>query len=230
MEQSDSAPAGPRRKLSREHRRVQLIEATIATLAARGYAGTTLGEVARTAGVSHGLANFHFETKDRLLAATLDHLSDEYRENWQRSLAACGASAPERIAALLRADFDPAICTPARLSAWCAFWGESQSRPLYLARCSANDAEHAATLAALCARMNAEHGYAGDPVRTARVLRVTVEGIWLDLMTMAEPYPVSEALTTVWTCAAAFYPRDFGPHGPLASAGPQELASHRARG
>ena len=44
----------PPRTMSREQRRTQLIEATISTLAARGYSRTTLTEVARTAGLSHG--------------------------------------------------------------------------------------------------------------------------------------------------------------------------------
>ena len=56
------AEAAPR-KLSREARRSQLIEAMIETLATRGYARTTLTEVAKQAGLSHGLVNFHFETK-----------------------------------------------------------------------------------------------------------------------------------------------------------------------
>lgn len=50
----------PRRKLSRDARREQLIAATIEVLAKRGYARTTLTEVANQAGLSHGLVNFHF--------------------------------------------------------------------------------------------------------------------------------------------------------------------------
>ena len=62
---SDSDAEVAPRKLSREARRSQLIEATIETLAARGYARTTLTEVAKQAGLSHGLVNFHFETKEK---------------------------------------------------------------------------------------------------------------------------------------------------------------------
>ncbi|HEX3217144.1 MAG TPA: TetR family transcriptional regulator, partial [Aestuariivirgaceae bacterium] len=43
--------SGPR-KASTEVRRQQLIEATIDILARRGYAATTLADVARTAGLS----------------------------------------------------------------------------------------------------------------------------------------------------------------------------------
>ena len=81
------------RKASREHRREQLIEATIRTLAELGYARTTMTAVAKAAGLSHGLVNFHFETKERLLTETLMFLADEYRENWQAALSEAGGSA-----------------------------------------------------------------------------------------------------------------------------------------
>lgn len=202
-----------RRKLSREARQVQLIEATITTLATHGYARTTMGEVARAAGLSHGLVNFHFETKEKLLSATLRYLSDEYRENWQRAIEAAPPGAPEQIEAMLRADFDPKICTADRLSAWCSFWGEAQSRPMYQDHCSSNDLAYTSTLESLCQRMNDEHGYAWNAVRAARVIRVTTEGVWFDLMTMSKPYSHDEALATVWACAAAFFPGHFRAEG-----------------
>lgn len=207
-----------RRKLSREARQTQLIEATIATLANHGYARTTMGEVARTAGLSHGLVNFHFETKEKLLATTLVYLSEEYRESWQSALEGAPPDAPDQIAAFLRADFDPKICTPEKLSAWGSFWGEAQTRPMYQEHCSANDLFYTSTIESLCQRMNDEHGYTSDAIHTARVLRVVTEGLWRDLMSMTEPYERDEALATVWICAAAFYPRHFGPEGLLGSA------------
>jgi TetR/AcrR family transcriptional repressor of bet genes len=205
----DPAP----RKQPRSARRVQLIEATIEVLARQGYARTTLGSVARQAGLSHGLVNFHFETKERLLAETMQYLAEEYRQNWIAALAAAGPSPAERLESMLRADFAQAICTPARLSAWCSFWGEAQSRPLYQEACGSNDEEYNACLERICAELIASGGYAGDPARVARVLRVTVEGVWLDLMTMNRPYTRDEALATVMTCTAAFFPRHFGPTG-----------------
>lgn len=207
-----------RRKLSREARRGQLIEATIAVLAEKGYARMTLGEVAKRAGLSHGLANFHFESKEKLLAATLDFLSEEYRANWQAALAGAGSHPADRIAALIEADFNPVICQPDKLAAWVSFWGEAQSRPMYQEHCGSNDEEYQGYMTRTCDELIALGGYAGQAARIARVLRVTVEGVWLDLMTMQDPYGHEEALATVWACAAAFFPRHFGPEGRLSGA------------
>jgi TetR/AcrR family transcriptional repressor of bet genes len=220
MNRPDAAPKAdppPPRKLPRDARRVQLIEATIETMSRLGYARTTLTEVARAAGLSHGLVNFHFQSKEKLLLETLLYLSEEYRQNWTDALAAAGPSAPERLHAVMMADFNPRLCTPSRLSAWCSFWGEAQARPFYQQQCGSNDADYNALLEGLCARMNAEHGYAADPARTARVLRVTSEGMWLDMMTMSAPYDPTEARATLLCAAGAFFPRHFDARGIIAA-------------
>jgi TetR/AcrR family transcriptional repressor of bet genes len=202
-------PPRPPRTQSREARRAQIIESTIRTLATRGFSRTTLTEVARTAGMSHGLVLFHFETKEGLLGETLSALAEEYRLNWTRALAAAGPSPAQQLTALIEADYAPAICTPDRLAAWCAFWGEAQSRPMYQQSCGEKDAAYNATLEEICARLIAEGGYPGTPARLARILRVTIEGTWLDLMTMATPYDADEALATARTCAAHLFPKHF---------------------
>jgi TetR/AcrR family transcriptional repressor of bet genes len=210
--QPDPSEAVPR-KLSREARRTQLIEATIETLAARGYARTTLTDVAKVAGLSHGLVNFHFETKEKLLTETLLYLAEEYRQNWTNALEAAAPQPAAQLDALLRADFNPSLCTPNRLSAWCGFWGEAQSRPLYQERCGSNDAAYIRKMEEVCAALVAEGRYPGTPTRIARALRVTIEGVWLDLITVTEPYGHDEAQATVFAVAAAFFPKHFTEQG-----------------
>jgi AcrR family transcriptional regulator len=213
LEDANPQSEPPRRKLPRDARRVQLIEATIEVLALRGYARTTLTGVARQAGLSHGLVNFHFETKEKLLTETLLHLAEEYRLNWVAALVAAGSRPAQKLDALIRADFNPEICTPAKLSAWCSFWGEAQSRPMYQERCGSNDQIYNEQMEAICAELLKEAGVSGDAARTARVLRVTTEGVWLDMMTMNEPYDRHEALATVFCCAEAFFPQHFSSNG-----------------
>jgi AcrR family transcriptional regulator len=199
--------------MSREARRAQLIESTIETLAARGYSRTTLTEVARAAGLSHGLVLFHFETKEKLLSETLNHLADEYRQNWQEALSRVGDDPAEQLNALIEADFNPAICTPSRLAAWCSFWGEAQSRPLYQQACGEKDDAYNLRLEEICQRLSDLGGYGRNAQRMARVIRVTIEGTWLDLMTMVAPYGAEEALRTARTCAALCFPDHFTSEG-----------------
>ena len=75
------------RKASKETRRQQLIEATIDLLAKRGYSETTMADVADGAGLSRGIVNFHFESKEKLLVATLQYMADEYSQHWRARAA-----------------------------------------------------------------------------------------------------------------------------------------------
>jgi len=75
------------RTRTRDLRRAQVIEATIQCLAEQGFSRTKVTDVAARAGISHGLVLFHFQSKENLLAETLDYLSEEYRQNWQAALS-----------------------------------------------------------------------------------------------------------------------------------------------
>ncbi|MGY6021905.1 TetR/AcrR family transcriptional regulator [Streptomyces spinosirectus] len=64
---NDTEPAVPRRRRrDPEGHRAAIIEAARHTFAERGYARTTLREIARRAGVTHGLITRHFASKERL--------------------------------------------------------------------------------------------------------------------------------------------------------------------
>ena len=201
------------RKISRDERQMQLIRATMRVLARKGYASTMISDVASEAGVSHGLVIFHFETKEKLLTATLLHMAEEYRNNWMTALAQSGLRPDEQLNALMEADFDKKICTPEHLACWCAFWGEAQSRPIYQQECAPNDKKYIRNLEQVCAALIKEGGYAHDAVRAARIIRLVSDGLWLDILSMKSPYTRTEALRTMFTCAAVLFPKHFTADG-----------------
>ena len=71
-----SLPAsGPKQDRSRvTHDR--LLEATVDSLAESGWARTTVATVAGRAGVSRGAAQHHFPTRDDLVTAAIEHMSE----------------------------------------------------------------------------------------------------------------------------------------------------------
>jgi len=201
------------RKASKEVRRQQLIEATIDVMARKGYSGTTMFDVAKAAGLSSGIVNFHFETKEKLLVETLKYLADEYRANWHKALNGAGSDPADKLIALLFSDFNPEICTPRKLAAWCAFWAEAQSRPTYLEHCGSNDEEYSAIVHELCGAIIKKGRYALSPELIGRALDALLEGLWLDLMTMAKPYSLDDAKQTIAACLHAFFPKHYPPAG-----------------
>jgi TetR/AcrR family transcriptional repressor of bet genes len=197
----------PVRRATRELRRQQLIEATIDSMAKRGYEETTMAVVADGAGLSRGIVNFHFETKEKLLVETLRFLSEEYRAHWRQALREAGPTPAEKLRALVAADFDRTICNQRNLAAWCAFWGEAKTRPTYRALCGANDDEYHFTVLNLC-RDLADEGQ--SPQRLARALGCMLEGLWLHLMMSPRDFDRDEARATALDHLATVFPRHFG--------------------
>jgi AcrR family transcriptional regulator len=198
------------RKASKETRRQQLIEATIDSLAKRGYSETTMADVADGAGLSRGIVNFHFESKEKLLVATLQYMADEYSAHWRVALTKAGDDPASQLASLVAADFDRAICTKRKLAAWCAFWGEAKSRPTYQALCGARDEAYQQVFIRLCATLKAEGGYDFDPQVTALGLSAMLEGLWLRLMMGTEDVTREAAAHAASEYLALVFPRHYG--------------------
>jgi AcrR family transcriptional regulator len=68
--------------------RAALLDATVACLAERGYAGLTTTEIVRRAGVSRGAQVHHFPTKEGLVIAAIDHLLELRLEEYAKAFAA----------------------------------------------------------------------------------------------------------------------------------------------
>jgi TetR/AcrR family transcriptional repressor of bet genes len=208
----ESARKDSSRKESKEFRQQQLIEATIDSLAKRGYADTTTAVVADGAGLSRGIVNFHFESKEKLLVETLRTLSTEYRSHWRTALKNAGPGAADKIRALVLADFDRKVCTSRKLAAWCAFWGEAKSRPTYQDLCGANDREYQFTVLNLCRELaDAQQ----SPALLARGLVCLLEGMWLHLMMSPKEVTASEARAVSLAHLASVFPKHFTPDGDV---------------
>ena len=67
-----------KRTAPKEERQLQLIQATIRSVARNGLSDTTMATVAREAGLSQGIINLHFKSKDRLLVETLSHIRNNF--------------------------------------------------------------------------------------------------------------------------------------------------------
>lgn len=90
----------PQQSRSRETRQ-RLLETTIASLATRGWGATTVGSVARQAGVSRGAAQHHFPTREDLITGALEYMGEKRIRQAQEAGAAVPAG-PERPYAVAR--------------------------------------------------------------------------------------------------------------------------------
>ena len=203
-----TSPAG--RTASREKRRRQLIDATMKCIARKGMGSTTLGDVAKEAGLSQGIVNLHFESKDNLLKETLRTLVNEYREQFEKTLEKSGPRPADKLLALMELDLRPSICDRRKLAIWFAFWGEVKSRPTYQRMCDEWDQYYDEVVAGLCDALIADGNYQGvKATAAANALTSMTNGLWLSCLISPQTWDRHEAMDAVMTYLHSVFPRHY---------------------
>ncbi|MCE8007719.1 TetR family transcriptional regulator C-terminal domain-containing protein [Aestuariivita sp.] len=199
-----------RRTASKEVRRQQLITSTINSIAKYGIGGTTMSTVTDDAGLSLGIVNFHFESKQKLFEETLLFLAREHHEHWQTGYKDAGLGAADKLRAIVGAHFHPKICTRKKLAVWFAFYGEAGRRKVYRKLIEDIDAERFEISVQLCEKIAEEGGYHGIPPRQiANMLESLYDGLWLDILTYPGSYSRETAQDHVLAFLASIFPEHF---------------------
>lgn len=170
-------------------RSLQMVEATLRSVARNGLKETTLASVSREAGLSQGVAVFYFESKDRLLAAAFRHHYEVYRQNWQAAVTRAGDDPAARVAAAVRADFSPVVFNREALAVWYGFWGDTTARPIYGEISKEFDGERNERLGAWCAELAGGDFAHGRELATA--IDALTDGLWLRAH-LAQPWQGAE--------------------------------------
>lgn len=198
------------RTASREVRRRQLIEATINSIAQYGIGGTTMTTVTDFAGLSLGIVNFHFKSKQNLLEETLVLLAREHHNHWMKAYRDAGLSAPEKLLAIVDAHFHPRICTRKKLAVWYAFFGEAGRRAVYRSLVDAIDDQRLEISTALCAEVISDGGYRGPPAsHVARTLEGLYDGLWLNILMYPGHFTRERSKAQIRSYLASIFPRHF---------------------
>ena len=209
---SAATRARGRRTAAKEVRQQQLIKATLSAVAKKGFAETTMADVAREARLSQGIINLHFRSKDKLLEETLRHLAAEYKQAWEKSLERAGPRAADRLAALVELDFQRNVCERNKLAVWFAFWGEAKSRPTYRKLCAERDHEYDRVMLAVCRELVEEGKYTNvDPEDVTDGLSAMTSGLWLDMLMSPDGMTPEQARRICFTFLASVFPKHFKP-------------------
>jgi len=199
-----------RRTASKEARRLQLIKATIRSIARRGLSDTTLANVTREAKLSQGIVNLHFQSKERLLVETLRHVTDEYTRCWETALKNAGPASNDCLRAIIDVEFSRPVCEPNKLAVWFAFWGESKSRPTYRKICAELDRRYVEMLVSLCSNIVDEGPYPDvNAEAVATGLSAMTEGLWLDILVSPESMNTEQAKAVCLAYMASVFPKHF---------------------
>ncbi len=117
-----SATPGKRAGIGAARRR-DLIRATIASVARRGYHDSTVQTICEEAGLSRGLIGHYFKGKDDLLLEAFRFLVRQLRQESRRAMNAVGADPLKRLLAVVDITFRKPVMGRDEAAVWLAFWG-----------------------------------------------------------------------------------------------------------
>lgn len=199
-----------RRTAPREARRRQLIDATMKCIARKGLGNTSIGDVASEAGLSQGIVNLHFESKDNLLTETLRTIANEYRELFDKTLEKADGKPADALLALMRMDLRPKLLDRQKLAIWFAFWGEVKSRPTYRKICDEYDRYYDSVVARLCEEIIEDGAYDADPAAVAEALTSMTNGIWLSCLISPQDFDRDIAWNAIMSYLSSVFPKHYG--------------------
>jgi len=82
----ESPPKKPRRRLSREERREQILRCAIKVFARTNYRATRIADIAAEAGISEAMIYKHFPSKKSIFLEILEHMSRRILLFWQQEV------------------------------------------------------------------------------------------------------------------------------------------------
>ena len=177
-------------------------------IASEGFSGITMAKVAEKAGLSRGIGNFHFQSKEQLLLETLRTLYKEFDESWRNAVIDAGLSPIDQISAVIVTILRPPIGDTRRVAVWLAYWGEAPSRKTYLEICEIHDQEWDNAVEEILGKMVDDrfnsHGMTLAAI--AESLTAMLDGFWVESLIAAGRYRAEDAIKACFAYLASFFP------------------------
>ncbi len=192
----------------KQHTRQKLIEATMAVIASEGFSGVTMAKVAEKAGLSRGIGNFHFQSKEQLLLETLHTLYLEFENGWRNAVAEAGSSPVDQLKELIKTTLQPPIADFKKVAVWLAYWGEAPSRKKYLEICAAHDREWDGAVENILRLLvdDAFNSHGMTLAKIAHSLTAMMDGFWVEYLIADGRYTPDDAVKACFAFLSSFFP------------------------
>lgn len=180
-----ASPRKARPRFTREPpdvRRRMLVEAATRCLAKGGIAAFTVDRICKEAGISRGLINHYFDSKDDLLIAVYETSLYETVTDHIAQLKGMPADAsPEsRLGMIVEATCHPSYFAEPRLLVWLALWGEVATNPKLQAAHRELYDSYRRALAEEIGAVALRRGRDVDAPALARSFIALFDGLWLE--------------------------------------------------
>ena len=165
---------------NKKNSNLKLISSTIKNISNKGINETTMHDVSQGAGLSQGIVNFHFKSKELLLIETLKYISNEYLESFQKFLNKSGNDPRNKIIAIIKNDFSSKICSRDKISVWFTFFSEIKFKPAYYQICKERDLYYQSLTEDIFADLIKTENIKLSKINIARGFQALIMGLWLD--------------------------------------------------
>ncbi|WP_170574060.1 TetR/AcrR family transcriptional regulator [Ruegeria atlantica] len=198
------------REFSKSKNRRHLLDSAAEAIFKHGFRGATIAAIQEISGLSRGMINLHFKTKENLLLAVAEDLSNNYSERWNKVALDPDISAAEKLRGIIQLDLSPDFLNRRDVAVWFAFRSEVYSNPEYRRSIDSRDASLRNVMIELCQTLIDEGNYPdADAELATDGLIAVLEGTWTDFHLHAEEFDRSKAERTCLYIAKSLFPDHF---------------------
>jgi len=189
---------------------LKLINSAIKSISERGINETTMSNVSQGAGLSQGIVNFHFKSKELLLIETLKYISNEYLNAFQLRLKKAKNDPRKKILTIIENDFDKNICNRDKIAVWYTFFSEVKFKPVYLKICKDRDEYYNQTVESIFVELiNREKNKNLSAINLSISLQALTMGLWLDQLVDSDNFKRKNAKKICIDFVKSSFPKQF---------------------
>jgi AcrR family transcriptional regulator len=170
-----------------QQRRAELIAAGIACLGKGGMTAFTIDQICKQAGVSRGLINHHFKTKEELLLSIYADMTDYLLRDRGRD------SPLKQNAGFIDSSFDAKSFNKSNLRAWLAIWGQVATQPELKSLHQKRYQHYRGQLVAAISAIAEDEQLDIDAAGVARQLIALIDGLWLEYCLHSDGFSLDDA-------------------------------------
>ena len=198
------------REFSKSKNRRHLLDSAAEAIFKHGFRGATIAAIQEISGLSRGMINLHFKTKENLLLAVAEDLSNSYSERWNKVALDPDLPAAEKLRRIIQLDLSPDFLNRRDVAVWFAFRSEVYSSPEYRKSIDSRDASLRDVMIELCQTLIDEGNYPdADAELATDGLIALFEGMWTDFHLHADEFDRSKAERTCLYIARSLFPDHF---------------------
>ena len=197
------------RVANKQSSNLKLISSAIKSISEKGISETTMSDVSQGAGLSQGIVNFHFKSKELLLIETLKFISNEYLQSFQNCLKKSGSNPCKRIIAIVNNDFSKKICSRDKTALWFTFFSEVKFKPAYHQICKERDLYYQKVTEDIFRELIKLEKSKISLTNVSNGLQALVMGLWLDQLEDPDTFKRKQAKQICFNFIKSNFPKQF---------------------